>query len=141
VFAPKLEISKHLARHRLADLFLDNLPVNAHTAASDALWVGLPVLTCAGDSFIGRVAASLLTAVGLPDLVTRNLDEYEALALQLAGDPDLLAATRQKLAGNRVTFPLFDTARLCRHIERAYVTMSEISRRGEPPRNFAVESS
>jgi len=140
VFAPKVEISQHLARHRLADLFLDNLPVNAHTAASDALWVGLPVLTCAGDSFIGRVAASLLTAVGLPELVTHGLDAYEALALKLAGDPDLFAATRQKLADNRATFPLFDTARLCRHIERAYGTMSEISRRGDPPRNFAVES-
>jgi predicted O-linked N-acetylglucosamine transferase (SPINDLY family) len=141
VFAPKAELSQHVARHRLADLFLDNLPVNAHTAASDALWVGLPVLTCAGDSFIGRVAASLLTAAGLPELVTRNLEEYEALALKLARDPDLLAALRQRLADTRATFPLFDTARRCRHIERAYTTMSEMSRRGEPPRSFAVESS
>jgi protein O-GlcNAc transferase len=138
VFAPKTEISKHLARHRLADLFLDNLPVNAHTAASDALWVGLPVLTCTGESFVGRVAASLLSAVGLPELVTRSLDEYEALALKLASDPALIASIRRKLDGNRKTCPLFDTDRLRRGIERAYVTMWDIARRGEPPRSFAV---
>jgi len=140
VFAPKTEISKHLARHRLADLFLDNLPVNAHTAASDALWVGLPVLTCIGESFVGRVAASLLSAVGLPELVTRSLDEYEALALKLATDPALIAPMRQRLEGNRKTCPLFDTDRLRRDIERAYVTMWEIARRGEPPRSFAVDA-
>ncbi len=117
VFAPKMEISRHLARHRLADLFLDNLPVNAHTAASDALWVGLPVLTCPGHSFIGRVAASLLHAVGLPELVTASLDEYEALALELASDREALQAIRQRLEANRSTYPLFDTDRLRRHIE------------------------
>jgi predicted O-linked N-acetylglucosamine transferase (SPINDLY family) len=140
VFAPKTEISKHLARHRLADLFLDNLPVNAHTAASDALWVGLPVLTCMGESFVGRVAASLLGAVGLPELVTRSLDEYEALALKLATDPALIASIRQKLDGNRKTYPLFSTDRLRRDIERAYATMWDIARRGEPPRSFAVDA-
>jgi protein O-GlcNAc transferase len=140
VFAPKTQISKHLARHRLADVFLDNLPVNAHTAASDALWVGLPVLTCMGESFVGRVAASLLSAVGLPELVTRSLDEYEALALQLATDPARIASIRQKLKANRPTCPLFDTDRLRRDIERAYVTMWEIARRGEPPRSFAVDA-
>ena len=139
VFAPKVEISHHLARHRLADLFLDNLPVNAHTAASDALWVGLPVLTCAGDSFVGRVAASLLDAVGLPELVTRGLDEYEALALKLANERDLVAAIRQRLHRNRETSPLFNTEKLSRHIERAYLTMLEMLRRGEPPRGFAVD--
>jgi protein O-GlcNAc transferase len=140
VFAPKVEISHHLARHRLADLFLDNVPVNAHTAASDALWVGLPVLTCAGDSFIGRVAASLLNAVGLPELATRGLDEYEALALKLARDRALLSAIRQKLERNRRTHRLFDTAGLCRNIESAYLTMSELLRRGEPPRGFEIEA-
>ena len=105
IFAPKMEISRHVARHRLADLFLDNLPVNAHTAASDALWVGLPVLTCLGHSFIGRVAASLLRAVGLPELVTTSLDEYEALALRLAQDPAQLRAIRQRLEANRLTHP------------------------------------
>ena len=139
VFAPKAEISRHLARHRLADLFLDNLPVNAHTAASDALWVGLPVLTCMGESFIGRVAASLLGAVGLPELVTRSLDEYEALALKLATDPVLMASIRQKLDANCKTSPLFDTDRLRRHIEHAYMTMWDIAQRGEPPRSFAVD--
>jgi predicted O-linked N-acetylglucosamine transferase (SPINDLY family) len=140
VFAPKTEISKHLARHRLADLFLDNLPVNAHTAASDALWVGLPVLTCMGESFVGRVAASLLSAVGLPELVTRSLDEYEALALKLATDPALIASIRRKLDGNRKICPLFDTDRLRRHIERAYMTMWDIARRGEAARSFAVDA-
>jgi predicted O-linked N-acetylglucosamine transferase (SPINDLY family) len=140
VFAPKTEMSKHLARHRLADLFLDNLPVNAHTAASDALWVGLPVLTCMGETFVGRVAASLLSAVGLPELVTRSLDEYEAVALKLATDPGLIASLRKKLAGNRETSPLFDTDRTRRHIERAYVTMWDIAQRGESPRSFAVDA-
>jgi protein O-GlcNAc transferase len=140
VFAPKMEMSKHLARHRLADLFLDNLPVNAHTAASDALWVGLPVLTCLGESFAGRVAASLLGAAGVPELITRGLDEYEALALKLATDPALIASIRQKLDGNRKTCPLFDTDRLRRDIERAYVTMWDIARRGEPPRSFAIDA-
>jgi protein O-GlcNAc transferase len=139
VFAPKVDVSRHLARHRLADLFLDNLPVNAHTAASDALWVGLPVLTCMGENFVGRVAASLLNAVGLPELATRNLDEYEALALKLASDPVLIASVRQKLDGNRKTYPLFNTDRLRRHIESAYMTMWDIAQRGEPPRSFAVE--
>jgi protein O-GlcNAc transferase len=141
VFAPKAEISRHLARHRLADLFLDNLPVNAHTAASDALWVGLPVLTCMGESFIGRVAASLLGAVGLPELVTRSLDEYEALALKLATDPMLIASIRQKLDASRKTLPLFNTDRLRRQIEQAYMTMWDIAQRGEPPRSFAVDAA
>jgi len=140
VFAPKTEMSKHLARHRLADLFLDNLPVNAHTAASDALWVGLPVLTCMGETFVGRVAASLLSAVGLPELITRSLDEYEALALKLATDPGQIASLRKKLAGNCETSPLFDTDQTRRHIERAYVMMWDIAQRGEPPRSFVVDA-
>jgi protein O-GlcNAc transferase len=139
VFAPKVDVSRHLPRHRLADLFLDNLPVNAHTAASDALWVGLPVLTCMGENFVGRVAASLLNAVGLPELVTRSLDEYEDLALKLASDPVLIASVRQKLDGNRKRYPLFNTDRLRRHIESAYMTMWDTAQRGEPPRSFAVE--
>src|SRR5262249_17374455 len=106
--------------------------------ASDALWVGLPVLTCIGESFIGRVAASLLNAVGLPELITRSLDEYEALALKLATDPVRLASIRQKLERNRDPCPLFDARRLCRHIEDAYMTMWEIAQRGEPPRSLAV---
>jgi predicted O-linked N-acetylglucosamine transferase (SPINDLY family) len=138
VFAPQVPADAHLARHRLADLYLDTLPYNAHTAASDALWAGLPVLTCLGNAFAGRVAASILNAVGLPELVTRSLDDYEALALRIAHDSDVRSALRSKLASQRTTWPLFDTARMTRHIEKAY---SEIWRRhcaGEAPASFAV---
>ena len=138
VFAPRVALADHLARHRLADLFLDTLPCNAHTTASDALWAGLPLVTCLGSSFAGRVAASLLNAVGLPELITRTLDEYEALALALAADPARLAGLKTKLAANRLTAPLFDTERFCRHLESAYETMAQRARRGEPPASFAV---
>src|SRR5207244_6360953 len=100
LFADRLPLEKHLARHRLADLFLDTLPYNAHTTASDALWTGLPVLTCRGTAFAGRVAASLLAAVGLPELVTDSLEAYEALALQLARKPSLLSGLCARLAQN-----------------------------------------
>jgi protein O-GlcNAc transferase len=120
VFAPKLPASEHLARHRLADLFLDTLPYNAHTTASDALWVGLPLVSCTGHTFAGRVAGSLLRAIGLPDLVTNSLTEYEALALRLARDGDQLAAFRARLARNKWTHPLFDTELFARNIESAY---------------------
>jgi predicted O-linked N-acetylglucosamine transferase (SPINDLY family) len=139
VFAGRMELDDHLARHRLADLFLDTLPYNAHTTASDALWAGLPVLTCRGGTFPGRVAASLLQAVGLPELVTDTLEAYENLALTLARDPAALATIRAKLASNRGCAPLFDTDRFRRHIEQAYVTMWERHERGEPPASFAVE--
>jgi predicted O-linked N-acetylglucosamine transferase (SPINDLY family) len=139
VFAPKVEVSQHLARHRAADLFLDNLPVNAHTGTTDALWTGLPVLTCAGEAFCSRVAASLLAAVGLPELVTHTLDDYEALAFKLATDPTLLAAVRQKLNHNRLTLPLFKTDRLRSHIERAYERMWEIFQSGEAPQPIVVQ--
>ncbi|MDD1516730.1 MULTISPECIES: O-linked N-acetylglucosamine transferase, SPINDLY family protein [Bradyrhizobium] len=140
VFAPRVPADEHLARHQVADLFLDTLPYNAHTGASDALWAGLPVLTCLGTTFAGRVAASLLNAVGLPELVTRSLDEYEALALRIAHDPELRVALRSKLATRRTTWPLFDTVRMTRHIEEA---LSEIWRRhcaGEAPASFAVQT-
>jgi predicted O-linked N-acetylglucosamine transferase (SPINDLY family) len=139
VFAPRLPEPEHLARQRLADLFLDTLPYNAHTTASDALWVGLPVLTCRSASFPGRVGTSLLQAIGLPELVTESLAEYEAAALRLATDPALLQALREKLSRNRLSFPLFDTDRFRRDIEAAYTRMWEIAKRGEPPRAFAVE--
>jgi protein O-GlcNAc transferase len=140
VFAPRVGAEEHLARHRLADLFLDTLPYNAHTTASDALWAGLPVLTCRGASFAGRVAASLLYAAGLPELAAGDLGEYEALALRLATDAALLRGYRHRLEQNRATCPLFDTDRFRRHIEEAYTTMWEIHRRGESPRSFAVAS-
>jgi predicted O-linked N-acetylglucosamine transferase (SPINDLY family) len=116
------------------------LPYNAHATASDALWAGLPVLTCLGATFAGRVAASLDRAVGLPELVTDSLKDYEALALKLAHDPALLAALKAKLANNRATYPLFDTKRFTRNIEAAYATMWQRYQRGEPPESFAVEN-
>jgi predicted O-linked N-acetylglucosamine transferase (SPINDLY family) len=139
VFAPWVETAEHLARHRLAALFLDTLPFNAHTTASDALWAGLPVITCYGESFAGRVGASLLKAVGLPELVTANLDDYEALALRLATDPQRLRTFRDRLERNRFTEPLFDTRRYRTYIEAAYGEMWEIWQRREKPRSFAVD--
>jgi protein O-GlcNAc transferase len=139
VFAGRMPLEDHLARHDVADLFLDTLPVNAHTTASDALWAGLPVLTCRGESFAGRVAASLLHAVGLPELVTSDLEEYEALALKLAREPSLLAGVRTRLARHRDIYPLFNSKRFTRHLEAACATMSEIRQRGESPRSFSVE--
>jgi protein O-GlcNAc transferase len=139
VFAPWMETqADHLARHRLADLFMDTLPYNAHTTASDALWAGLPLVTCRGESFPGRVGASLLNAVGLPELVASSLDEYEALILKLATDPSFLQSIRRKLEQNRFSYPLFDTDRFRRHIEAAYLTAWDIWQRGESPRSFRV---
>ena len=138
VFAPRVRVDDHLARHRLADLFLDTLPYNAHTTASDALWAGLPLVTCLGSTFAGRVAASLLTAVGLPELITHSLEDYTALALKLARDHDFLAATKAKLAKNRDTLPLFDTPRFTRNIEAAYERMWLLCQNGEPAMGFDV---
>jgi predicted O-linked N-acetylglucosamine transferase (SPINDLY family) len=141
VFAPRRPVAEHLARHRLADLFLDTLPYNAHVTTCDALWAGLPVLTCAGHTFAGRVAGSLLHAIGLDELITTSLDEYEALAMRLAWQPDMLAQLRARLARNRQTHPLFDTDRSTRHLEAAYIQMWETWRAGVPPAAFAVPSS
>jgi predicted O-linked N-acetylglucosamine transferase (SPINDLY family) len=139
VFAPRVEkLADHLARYRQADLFLDTFYYNAHTTASDALWAGLPVLTCLGDSFAGRVAASLLHAIGLPELITHTHDEYEALALELARQPERLGALRRKLAANKTTQPLFDTTDFTRHIEHAYRMMHERHRAGMPPEHITV---
>ena len=139
VFAGRTKLADHLARHRLADLFLDTLPYNAHTTASDALWAGLPVVTCQGRAFAGRVGASLLNAIGLPELVTHNLGDYQALALRLATDPTSLSAVRDKLARNRESHPLFDTDRFRRNIETAYLRMWETWQRGEPAQPLRVE--
>jgi predicted O-linked N-acetylglucosamine transferase (SPINDLY family) len=139
VFASRLPHPEHLARHRLADLFLDTLPYNAHTTASDALWTGLPLLTCAGGAFAGRVAGSLLRAIGLPELVTHTLQDYEMLAFKLAKDAQLLSELRAKLARNRGTEPLFCTDRFRGHIESAYRTMWEIWQSGGQPSAFAVD--
>jgi predicted O-linked N-acetylglucosamine transferase (SPINDLY family) len=139
VFAKRVGWDAHMARHRLADLFLDTFPCNAHTTASDALWEGLPILTCLGETFVGRVAASLLHAVGLPELVTHSHTEYESLALALATDPRQLSGIRQKLAQNRTTHPLFDTALSTKHIEDAYAQMMHRCRAGLPPTHFYVQ--
>ena len=138
VFAPRAPLPEHLARHTLADLFLDTLPYNAHTTASDALWMGLPIVTCKGDTFAGRVAASVLHAAGLPELVTESLVDYETLALRLARDPVVLAGIKAKLKKECDTVALFDVARFTRHIEAAYVAMHERQQRGETPVGFAV---
>ena len=132
IFASRLpDVADHLARQRQADLFLDTLPYNAHTTACDALWAGVPLLTCLGTTFVGRVAASLLKAIGLDELITHSLADYEALALKLAHDPTALAALRERLARNKTSFPLFDTARTTRQIETAYTMMWERYQRGE----------
>jgi FkbM family methyltransferase len=139
VFAPRVpKGSDHLARLRLADVFLDTQPYNAHATASDALWAGLPVITCAGGSFPSRVAASLLHAAGLPELVTTSLAEYEELARTLAQDPQKLALLKAKLLRNRDTEPLFDTAGFARHLEAAYAAMWKRQQAGLPPATFAV---
>jgi len=138
IFAPSIVAADHLARHRLADLFLDTLPYNAHATASDALWAGLPVLTCAGHTFASRVAGSLLRAVGLPELVTNTLQEYEALALRLARDGDMLAALRARLARNKWTHPLFDTERFARNIEAVYQQMWDKWRAGCSPAECSI---
>jgi len=138
VFAPRIHLPEHLARHRLADLFLDTLPCNAHTTASDALWAGLPLLTCTGRSLAARVSGSLLHAVGLPELVTASLVEYGAMALKLARSPELLAKIRARLQLNSSTAPLFDAQRLARHIEAAYLEMWRLHQAGAAPRSFAV---
>jgi protein O-GlcNAc transferase len=139
VFARGIPLDEHLARHSLADLFLDTLPYNAHTTANDALWAGLPLVTCTGSTFPGRVATSLLRAVGLPELIAGSSAEYEALALKLAQDRELLASLRTKLAHNRDTSALFNSERFARHIEAAYTAMWERAQRGEAPESFAVD--
>jgi predicted O-linked N-acetylglucosamine transferase (SPINDLY family) len=141
IFAPRVSAVEHLARHVQADLFLDTLPFNAHVTASDALWAGLPIVTCLGSAFAGRVAASLLRAVGLPELVTSDLDQYEELALKLAREPEILAELRQRLAFNRRHCPLFDTRRFARNLEAAYQAIWARAQRREPPRSFAVDST
>ena len=141
VFARRTNLPDHLARHRSADLFLDTLPYNAHTTASDALWAGLPVLTCAGEAFASRVAASLLSAAGLPELITGGLPEYEALAVELATNPPRLAQIRQKLLANRLAAPLFDTPRFARQIEAAYAEMHERWLAGRAPDHIYPSST
>jgi len=125
VFAPRMNLPDHLARHAAADLFLDTLPCNAHTTASDALWAGLPVLTCTGEAFASRVAASLLNAIELPELVTTNIKDYEDLAIELAQNSAKLKQLKEKLARNRLTTPLFNTDLFASNIEALFSLMTE----------------
>ena len=141
VFAPRVSHPQYLARYQFADLFLDTFPFNAGATASDALAAGLPLVTLCGEAFAARMAGSLLQAVGLPELVTHSLADYQALALCLALKPPALAELRTKLAHNRTTYPLFDTDRFRRALEAAYITTWQRTQRAQPADSFAVERS
>jgi len=138
VFGKYLAQEDYLTRFRTMDLFLDTLPYNAGTTASDALWAGLPVLTCAGHAFAARVAASLLVAVGLPELVTSTNEQYEAKAVQLAENPALLSEIKWKLTQNRFTSALFDTRSFTKHLEVAYTRVHELRYSGLAPQTIFV---
>ena len=138
IFAGRMPLPDHLARHRCADLFLDTLPYGAHTTASDALWAGLPVLTCLGETFAGRVSSSLLNSLHMPELVAMTLDDYQRLAVELALDQDKRAKIKQQLSDNRLTTPLFDTALFTRHLEAAFTAMVERHRAGLAPDHIVV---
>jgi protein O-GlcNAc transferase len=138
VFAPIVAPDMHLARHRLCDLFLDTFPYNAHSSASDALCMGVPLVTLRGQSFAARIASSMLHALDLPELVTDSLQSYESLALALAQDPARLQKTKNKLALNLRVEPLFDGGRFCNALETAYRTMQNLARSGKAPQSFSV---
>ena len=138
IFAQHEQLDRHLARLSLADLVLDTLPYGAHTTASDALWAGVPVLTRIGSAFAGRVAASLLTAAGLPELITQSVGEYETMAQNFAAAPMLLSKIREQLARNRESCALFDTVRMTRNLDAAYVKMWQCHQRGESPMSFGL---
>lgn len=138
MFATPTKYSDYLARYRIADLFLDTSPFNAGATASDALWVGLPMLTCSGEPFTARMAGSLLNAIGLPELITTTLEAYEHMAIDLATHPEKLALIKRKLAANRLTTPLFDTRRFTKHIEAAYTTMYERHQAGLAPDHISI---
>jgi protein O-GlcNAc transferase len=138
IFAKQVPPADHLARHAVADLFLDTVPCNAHTTASDALWAGLPLLTCMAETFSGRVAGSLLHAIGLPELVTTTLEDYERLAVDLALNPEKLARLKDKLARNRSVAPLFNTKLFTEHLEAAYVAMFDRFSAGAKPDHIQI---
>jgi predicted O-linked N-acetylglucosamine transferase (SPINDLY family) len=138
VFTKPATLEQHLARHGCADMFLDTLPYGAHTTGADALWAGLPVVTCTGRSWASRVGASLLRAVGLPELMAASLEDYKALALALARDPERVATLRAHLLAARDTAPLFDAPGFAAALEDAYTEMANRARAGEAPAPFAV---
>jgi predicted O-linked N-acetylglucosamine transferase (SPINDLY family) len=141
VFAKRTSLPDHLARHRLADLFLDTLPCNAHTTASDSLWAGVPVLSQIGETFAGRVAASLLNAIGLRELAVPTAQAYESLAIELASKPPALACIRSQLAHQRCRAPLFDTKLFTKHIELAYRAMYDRYKAGLPPAPIDIQGT
>lgn len=139
VFAPRMPLAEHLARHRAANLFLDTLPYNAHTTASDALWAGLPVLTCLGQTFAARVAASLLHALGLPQLITESQQAFEAKAIELATEPAELQKIQKKLSHRSLAAPLFNTGMFRQHLEEAYLAMIDRALAGLAPESFEIK--
>jgi len=138
VFAKRMFLPEHLARHQQADLFLDTFPYNAHTTASDALWAGLPIITLMGESFASRVAASLLYAINLPELVTTSRAEYELLAIELATNPLKLNSIKQKLTKNRLTTPLFNAQLFTKNLEATYMQMYERDMADLPPEHITI---
>jgi len=141
IFAPRVAYTEHLARYQLADLVLDTLPFNGGATTSDALWAGVPVLTCLGTTYAGRMAGSLLRAVGLPEMITTSLTAYQALAIELVQNRQQLTFLRQKLASQRLTAPLFDTALFTRHIEAAYTQMHQRYLTGLPPEVLRISGA
>lgn len=139
IFAPRVPIAEHLARHSLADVFLDTLPYNAHTTASDALWMGVPVITCPGETFTSRVAGSLLSAAGMQELITPSLADYERLALKLAAEPAQLQLLKEKLLTSKNSMPLFDMNRFAQKLEQAYLHMWQHWQNGEPPASISIK--
>ncbi len=137
-FAPKAPLQEHLARHRHADLFLDTFVVNALTTASDALHMGVPVITCPGETFVARGAGSILRALEMPELIVDNLQEYEELAVELAADPVRFRTIREKIELKKKTAPLFDTERYARHLDAAYLEMWRLHQAGERPKSFSI---
>jgi predicted O-linked N-acetylglucosamine transferase (SPINDLY family) len=140
IFAERLPMPEYLAQYTLADLFLDTFPYNAHSTCNDALWAGLPVISCMGETFAGRVAASQLNAIGLPELVTSTPQDYEALALTLASNPKQLADIKQKLKNNRLDYPLFNTSLFTRNLELAYVQIVKRYQSGQQPDHIHLSS-
>ena len=138
IFAPKRPSDEHLARLSHADLGLDCFPYGSHTTASDMLWAGVPMVGLMGESFASRVSGSILTAGGVPELITNSLADYHLLALRLARDPAALSALKAKIAHARQSSPLFNTVQFTRHLEAALMAMDERRRRGDPPDHIAV---
>ena len=139
IFAKSMVLDKHLARHKVADLFLDTFPYTAHTTCSDALWAGLPVLTCTGESFASRVSASLLNAIGLSELATHTNKEYEDMAIELANNPIRLKEIKNKLEKNKLEKPLFNTKLFTKHIESAYTEMHKKYIKNEKPDHIKIQ--